>query len=66
MFGFLDGVMGGGIYYGLYIVWENRITRLELEVDSEIVVGFFKSGITDSHPLSFLVRLCYFFCRVTR
>ncbi|KAG7578377.1 Ribonuclease H domain [Arabidopsis thaliana x Arabidopsis arenosa] len=50
-----------GVYYGLYIAWEKRITRLELEVDSEIVVGFLKTGIDDSHPLSFLVRLCYGF-----
>ncbi|KAG7559686.1 Reverse transcriptase domain [Arabidopsis thaliana x Arabidopsis arenosa] len=50
-----------GVYYGLYIAWERRITRLELEVDSELVVGFLKSGISDSHPLSFLVRLCHGF-----
>jgi len=30
-------------------------------VDSEIVVGFLKTGISDTHPLSFLVRLCYGF-----
>ena len=35
--------------------------RLELEVDSELVVGFLKDGIIDSHPLSFLVRLCHGF-----
>ncbi|KAL9862399.1 putative RNA-directed DNA polymerase [Arabidopsis thaliana] len=50
-----------GVYYGLYIAWERRVARLELEVDSEIVVGFLTSGISDSHPLSFLVRLCYGF-----
>ncbi|KAG7599606.1 Endonuclease/exonuclease/phosphatase superfamily [Arabidopsis suecica] len=50
-----------GVYYGLYIAWERGFTRLELEVDSEIVVGFLKTGISDSHPLSFLVRLCYGF-----
>ena len=32
-----------------------------MEVDSERVVGFLKTGIHDSHPLSFLVRLCYGF-----
>ncbi|KAG7579269.1 Ribonuclease H domain [Arabidopsis thaliana x Arabidopsis arenosa] len=50
-----------GVYYGLYIAWERKITRLELEVDSELVVGFLTTGISDSHPLSFLVRLCYGF-----
>ena len=50
-----------GVYYGLYIVWEYKVTRLELEVDSEIVVGFLKTGISDTHPLSFLARLCYGF-----
>lgn len=47
-----------GVYYGLYIAWEQRITRLELEVDSQLVVGFLTTGIGDTHPLSFLVRLC--------
>ncbi|KAL9281726.1 putative ribonuclease H [Arabidopsis thaliana] len=50
-----------GVYYGLHIAWERGITRLELEVDSKIVVGFLQTGIPDSHPLSFLVRLCYGF-----
>ncbi|KAG7594034.1 Reverse transcriptase domain [Arabidopsis thaliana x Arabidopsis arenosa] len=35
--------------------------RLELEVDFEIVVGFLRTGISDAHPLSFLVRLCHGF-----
>ena len=50
-----------GVYYGLYIAWEYKVTRLELEVDSEIVVGFLKTGISDTQPLSFLARLCYGF-----
>ncbi|KAG7568097.1 Ribonuclease H domain [Arabidopsis thaliana x Arabidopsis arenosa] len=50
-----------GVYYGLYIAWEKQITQVELEVDSELVVGFLKTGIDDSHPLSFLVRLCHGF-----
>ncbi|KAG7564109.1 Ribonuclease H domain [Arabidopsis suecica] len=50
-----------GVYYGLYLAWERRATRVELEVDSELVVGFLKTGVSDSHPLSFLVRLCYGF-----
>ncbi|KAG7555110.1 Reverse transcriptase domain [Arabidopsis suecica] len=50
-----------GVYYGLYIAWEKGITRVELEVDSEIVVGFLTTGISENHPLSFLVRLCYGF-----
>ncbi|KAG7589698.1 Ribonuclease H-like superfamily [Arabidopsis suecica] len=40
-----------GVYYGLYIAWERGITCLELEVDSEIVVGFLRTGIEDLHPL---------------
>ncbi|KFK31801.1 hypothetical protein AALP_AA6G160600 [Arabis alpina] len=50
-----------GVYYGLYIAWERRITRLEIEVDSAIVVEFLKTGISEYHPLSFLVRLCHGF-----
>ncbi|CAA7018347.1 unnamed protein product [Microthlaspi erraticum] len=50
-----------GVYYGLCFAWEQRITRLEVEVDSLMVVGFLKTGIEDSHPLSFLVRLCHGF-----
>lgn len=50
-----------GVYYGLYIAWERRITRLEVEVDSKLVVGFLKDGVSESHPLSFLVRLCHGF-----
>ncbi|KAG7552362.1 Ribonuclease H-like superfamily [Arabidopsis thaliana x Arabidopsis arenosa] len=49
------------VYYGLYIAWGKSITRLEVEVDSELVVGFLNKGISDSHPLSFLVRLCHGF-----
>ncbi|CAA7047247.1 unnamed protein product [Microthlaspi erraticum] len=44
--------------------WEQRVPRLIIEVDSEIVVKILHSGINDSHPLSFLARLCYdFFSR---
>ncbi|CAA7012828.1 unnamed protein product [Microthlaspi erraticum] len=50
-----------GVYYGLYLAWEKRVSRLEIEVDSEMVAGFFKTWINESHPLSFLVRLCYGF-----
>jgi len=50
-----------GVYYGLYYAWEKKITRLKLEVDSEMVAGFLKTGICDTHPLSFLARLCYGF-----
>ena len=32
---------------------------MELEVDSAVVVGFLKTGIEETHPLSFLVRLCH-------
>ncbi|CAA7053633.1 unnamed protein product [Microthlaspi erraticum] len=47
-----------GLYYGLCIAWEKGFTRLEVEVDSSLVVGFMKTGICDTHPLSFLVHLC--------
>ena len=50
-----------GVYYGLVIAWEKGISRLELEVDSKMVVEFLTIGIGDSHPLSFLVRLCHGF-----
>ena len=50
-----------GVYYGLCIAWDKGIRRLEVEVDSKSVVGFLKTGIQDSHPLSFLIRLCYGF-----
>jgi len=43
------------------MAWERRSPRVRLEVDSEIVVGFLTTGISDAHPLSFLVRLCYGF-----
>ncbi|CAA7053003.1 unnamed protein product [Microthlaspi erraticum] len=50
-----------GLYYGLCIAWEKGVTRLEVEVDSALVVGFVKTGICDTHPLSFLVHLCHGF-----
>ncbi|CAA7019518.1 unnamed protein product [Microthlaspi erraticum] len=50
-----------GLYYGLCIAWEKGVTRLEVEVDSSLVVGFMKTGISDTHPLSFLVHLCHGF-----
>ena len=50
-----------GVYYGLCIAWDRGFRRVEVEVDSECVVGFLQTGIQDSHPLSFLVRLCYGF-----
>lgn len=50
-----------GVYHGLYVAWEQRVTRLELEVDSKMVVEFLTTRIGDTHPLSFLVRLCHGF-----
>ena len=35
------------------------MTHLELAVDSKVVVGFLKTGVSATHPLSFLVRLCH-------
>ncbi|CAA7024106.1 unnamed protein product [Microthlaspi erraticum] len=37
------------------------IPQLELEVDSEMVAGFLQRGISHSHSLAFLVRLCHGF-----
>ena len=31
-----------GVYYGLYMAWEKRLMRIELEVHSELVVGFLR------------------------
>jgi len=39
------------------ITWEKGVQRLELEVDSEIVVGFLKVEIINTHLLSFLLCL---------
>ncbi|CAA7059778.1 unnamed protein product [Microthlaspi erraticum] len=52
-----------GVYYGLCIAWDRKILKLEVEVDSELVVGFLTTGIGDSHPLSFLVHLCHGFIK---
>ncbi|CAA7014137.1 unnamed protein product [Microthlaspi erraticum] len=35
--------------------------RVEVEVDSEMAVGFLKTGISEVYPLSFLMRLCHGF-----
>ncbi|CAA7049015.1 unnamed protein product [Microthlaspi erraticum] len=50
-----------GVYYGLCIAWEHRAQRVEIEVDSEMVVGFLTTGIGEANPLSFLVHLCHGF-----
>ncbi|XP_019094473.1 PREDICTED: uncharacterized protein LOC109129898 [Camelina sativa] len=50
-----------GVYYGLHLAWGRGFRRVELEVDSLLVVGLLKSGISSAHPLSFLVRLCQSF-----
>ncbi|CAA7049014.1 unnamed protein product [Microthlaspi erraticum] len=34
-----------GVYYGLCIAWDRRIPKLEVEVDSELVVEFLTTGI---------------------
>ncbi|CAA7023659.1 unnamed protein product [Microthlaspi erraticum] len=44
-----------GVYYGLVVAWEKKVSHLELKVDSELVVGFLKRGINPAHPLSFMV-----------
>ncbi|CAA7042099.1 unnamed protein product [Microthlaspi erraticum] len=50
-----------GVYYELCIAWEKQVRRLEVEIDSLMVVGFLTIGISDTHPLSFLVHLCHGF-----
>ncbi|KAG7573124.1 Ribonuclease H domain [Arabidopsis suecica] len=53
-----------GAYYGLLIAWDKGFRRVELDLDSELVVGFLKSEMSNAHPLAFLVRLCHgFFTR---
>jgi len=47
-----------GVYYGLVTAWERGVRRVVLEVEVKLVVGFLQSGIRDTHPLAFLVRLC--------
>lgn len=48
-----------GVYYELYIAWEQGVTRLELEVDLKMVLDFFTTRIGDSHPLSFLANYVF-------
>ncbi|CAA7057752.1 unnamed protein product [Microthlaspi erraticum] len=55
-----------GGYYGLCIVWDKQIMRLEVEVDSSMVVGFLTTEISDTHLLSFPVQLCHGYYRRTR
>ncbi|XP_019089219.1 PREDICTED: uncharacterized protein LOC104733943 [Camelina sativa] len=50
-----------GVYYGLVMAWEKQATRLELEIDSKVVVGFLKTGVSEAHLLSFLICLCHGF-----
>ncbi|CAA7051415.1 unnamed protein product [Microthlaspi erraticum] len=52
-----------GVYYGLCFAWDRKIVKLEVEIDSELVVGFLTTGIGSSHPLSFLVHLCHGFIK---
>ena len=49
------------MYYGLVIIWEKKVRRLEIDVDSMMVVEFLTTWIGDFYPLSFLVRLCHDF-----
>ncbi|KAG7594142.1 Reverse transcriptase zinc-binding domain [Arabidopsis thaliana x Arabidopsis arenosa] len=50
-----------GVYYGLYVAWEKGYRRVVLESDSALVVGYLQSGIEETHPLAFLVRMCHGF-----
>ena len=50
-----------GVYYGLVVAWEKGIRRLEVETDSKVVVEFLTTGIGDTHPLFFPVRVCHGF-----
>jgi len=53
-----------GAYYGLLIAWDKGFRRVELDLDCKLVVGFLSTGVSNAHPLSFLVRLCQgFFTR---
>ncbi|CAA7040260.1 unnamed protein product [Microthlaspi erraticum] len=45
-----------GVYYGLCIAWEKGVSRLEVEVDSSLVVGFLQTGsVTHTHCLSWCI-----------
>lgn len=44
------------VYYGLCIVGEKEITRLEVEVNSSMVVGFLKKEIYNT----FYVKLAFY------
>ncbi|CAA7036656.1 unnamed protein product [Microthlaspi erraticum] len=50
-----------GVYYGLWPLHclGKGILRVEVEIDSLMVVGFLKSVICDTYPLSFLVHMCH-------
>lgn len=50
-----------GVYYRLVIAWEKRFRRVKVKVDSKLVVRFLQAGISDIHPLFFLVRICHGF-----
>lgn len=50
-----------GAYYDFFAILEYVFRRMELELDSELVVGFLRTGISEAHLLCFLVRLCHDF-----
>ncbi|CAA7051384.1 unnamed protein product [Microthlaspi erraticum] len=56
-----SGAMGGLLWFMRCL--GQGIPKLEVEVDSELVVGFLTTGIGESHPLSFLVQLCHGFIK---
>ena len=45
------------MYYGFVVAWEKGVRRLEVKVDSMMVMEFLTIRIVDTHPLSFLGTL---------
>ncbi|KAK4488806.1 hypothetical protein RD792_004596 [Penstemon davidsonii] len=43
---------------GLALAWERRLRRVELEVDSEVVLNLINSADTKTHPLGFIIDDC--------
>lgn len=45
----------------MFINIGERFSRVKLGIDLELVVDFLQTGISEVHPLSFLVRLSHGF-----
>jgi len=57
MLGTFNGVVGN-------LLWSadclgERLRKVDLEVDSELIVGFLQSGISEAYPIAFEICLCH-------